>query len=80
MQQQATVRCPPTDDNLQIAILLAGRQRFMERPKIESLGKTLARIQKNAVPAPGMCHLASLTAPWFATILITLHLALPTGQ
>jgi hypothetical protein len=33
--------------------LLGGKPRFMERPKGEPLERTLARIQKNAAPAPG---------------------------
>jgi hypothetical protein len=52
--QQAIVRSLPEEDKLEIAILLAGRERFMKRPKLESLEKTLARLQKNASDGPGM--------------------------
>jgi hypothetical protein len=51
--QQAVVKSAPTDDNLQIALVLAGKRRLMDRPKSEALQKTLARMQKNAMPAPG---------------------------
>ena len=51
--QQAIVKSAPSDDNLQIALVLAGKRRFMDRPKDEALQKTLLRMQKNAMPAIG---------------------------
>ena len=51
--QQAIVKSAPSDDNLQIALVLAGKRRFMDRPKTEALQKTLARMQKNAMPTAG---------------------------
>lgn len=47
------MKCAPTDENLQIALVLAGKRRLMDRPKNEALQKTLARMQKNAMPALG---------------------------
>ena len=47
------MKCAPTEDNLQIALVLAGKRRLMDRPKSEALQKTLARMQKNAMPALG---------------------------
>ena len=55
--QEAIVRAPASDENLQIALTLAGKQRFMDRPKTEPLEKTLARMQKNAALAPGVATL-----------------------
>ena len=51
--QQAIVKSAPSDDNLQIALVLAGKRRFMDRPKDEALQKTLLRMQKNAMPTMG---------------------------
>ena len=50
---RAVVRSAPAADTLQIALVLGGKPRFMERPKAEALERTLARIQKNAAAAPG---------------------------
>lgn len=51
--QQAIVKSAPSDDHLQIALVLAGKRRLMDRPKSEALQKTLARMQKNAMPPTG---------------------------
>ncbi len=56
---QAIVKSAPSDDNLQIALVLAGKRRFMDRPKDEALQKTLLRMQKNAMPALGTAFLIS---------------------
>ena len=51
---RAVVRSHAADGTLQIAVVLGGKLRLMERPKGEALEKTLARIQKNAAQAPGV--------------------------
>ena len=51
---QAVVRSHAAESTLQIALVLGGKPRFMQRPKGEALEKTLARIQKTAAQAPGM--------------------------
>lgn len=51
--QQAVVKSLPAEDNLQIELMVGGKQRYMDRPKTELLERTLARIQKNAAPLPG---------------------------
>lgn len=38
----------PGEDKLTIAVTLAGRSRFLDRPKGELLGRTLTRLQMNA--------------------------------
>ena len=53
VMQRAIVMCSPAEESLQITLELGGKLRFMERPKAEALEKTLARMQKNAAPAPG---------------------------
>ncbi|KAK9846341.1 hypothetical protein WJX81_001906 [Elliptochloris bilobata] len=45
---QAVVTSLPAGDKLTIAVTLAGRQRFMDRPKAELLERTLFRLQMNA--------------------------------
>lgn len=57
--QQAIVKSAPADDYLQIAVVLAGKRRLMDRPKNEALQKTLARMQKNAMLPIG----ASISCP-----------------
>ena len=47
------MKSAPADDYLQIAVVLAGKRRLMDRPKSEALQKTLARMQKNAMPPTG---------------------------
>lgn len=47
---QAVVRSDPELNNMTIDIFLAGVQRGMKRDKLESLDKTLNRIQTNAMP------------------------------
>lgn len=51
--QQAIVKCFPADNNVRIELVLAGKQRFMSRPKTEPLERTLNRIQIAAAPVPG---------------------------
>ena len=51
--QQAIVKCCPAEDNVRIELVLAGKQRFMSRPKTEPLERTLNRIQIAAAPVPG---------------------------
>ena len=53
------MKSAPADDYLQIAVVLAGKRRLMDRPKSEALQKTLARMQKNAMPPTGdQCYTA----------------------
>lgn len=49
MQTQAVVTLLPSEDTITIAITLAGRQRFLDRPKAEVLERTLVRMARNAV-------------------------------
>ena len=45
---QAVVTSLPGEDKLTIAVTLAGRSRFLDRPKGELLERTLMRLQMNA--------------------------------
>lgn len=45
---QAVVTSLPGEDKLTIAVTLAGRFRFLDRPKGELLDRTLTRLQINA--------------------------------
>jgi len=48
----------PAEDKLTIAVVISGRQRFMDRPKAEALERTLTRMQMNAAK-PGAQHFAN---------------------
>eukprot|EP00798_Chlamydomonas_sp_ICE-L_P031103 gene31103-6233_t len=47
---KAFVRSRPDDESLTVSLVLAGRQRHLNRPKAELLEKCLARIKTNAMP------------------------------
>eukprot|EP00803_Ostreobium_quekettii_P002086 evm.model.scf_565.5 EVM.evm.TU.scf_565.5 scf_565:12776-26338(-) len=49
---KAYVRCIPGEENLQIMITLAGRERNMNRPKSELLERSLARIRISLTAKP----------------------------
>lgn len=48
LHPQAVVRSLPGEPNLTITLTVGGRQRNLDRPKDELLGKPLARLQKSA--------------------------------
>ncbi|PSC75583.1 2, 5 -phosphodiesterase 12 [Micractinium conductrix] len=48
--QQAVVRSLPNESNMTISLVVAGKQRNMDRPKDELLEKPLGRLQKSAAP------------------------------
>ncbi|KAK9819723.1 hypothetical protein WJX72_001675 [[Myrmecia] bisecta] len=51
-QLRAVVHCMPSEANLTITLSLVGKQRNLDRPKSESLEKSLSRIQKSATAKP----------------------------
>ena len=48
---KAVVKSLPDDPNLTITLTVGGRQRNLDRPKLEPLEKPLGRLQKSAAPA-----------------------------
>ena len=61
---QAVVTSLPGEDKLTIAVTLAGRSRFLDRPKGELLERTLTRLQMNvakhgAGPSP-LCRMLAV--------------------
>ena len=75
--QQAVVKSLPAEDNLQIELMVGGKQRYMDRPKTELLERTLARIQKNAAPLPGELALLPVL---LVTLLLSFSCVSPSSM